>query len=212
MIPERSVTIPSPEGFTLEGGLSAPSGSTLGVVVCHPHPRYGGDMDSHVVVTAAEASRRHGLATLRFNFRGVGASGGAWDEGHGEQADVRAAIAYLREQLQPPRRVALAGYSFGAAMAAMVAAGGESLSGLALIAPPLAAPSWRSPGRLGAVGPVVVVAGDRDAYCPHDALTALEGALPEARVTVIPHADHFFGGASDALADAIEGWARTLRS
>jgi uncharacterized protein len=212
MITERSVTIPAPEALSLESALSVTPGSTLGVVVCHPHPRYGGDMDSHVVVTAADACRQLGLATLRFNFRGVGASSGAWDEGRGEQADVRAAISYLRDRLQPPRRVALAGYSFGAAMAALVAADGESLAGLALIAPPLAAPGWRSPGRLGAVGSIVVVAGGRDTYCPQEALAALECVLPDARVIVIPHADHFFGGASDGLADAIGGWARALRS
>lgn len=210
MIPERSVTIPSPEGFDLEGALSAAPASTLGVVVCHPHPRYGGDMDSHVVVAAADACRHAGLATLRFNFRGVGSSGGAWDDGRGEQSDVRTALGYLREQLQPPRRLALAGYSFGAAMATLVAASGESLAGLALIAPPLAAPSWRSPGRLGAVGPILVVAGDRDSYCPREDLSALEGTLPEATVIMIPHADHFFGGASDALEEALGGWARTL--
>src|SRR5690348_3756218 len=210
MIPERSIAIPSPDGFTLEGSLSVTPLTTIGVVVCHPHPRYGGDMDSHVVVGAADACRRVGLATLRFNFRGVGDSGGAWDEGRGEQVDVRAAIAYLREQLATPGRVALAGYSFGAAMAALVAASGESLAGLALIAPPLVAPSWRSPGRPRTDGSIVVVAGDRDAYCPREALTELGRALPDAKVVVIPHADHFFGGASDALADAIGNWAGTL--
>jgi uncharacterized protein len=212
MIPERFVTIPAPDGPTLEGGLSVAPGSPLGIIVCHPHPRYGGDMDSHVVVAVAAACQRLGLATLRFNFRGVGGSGGAWDDGRGEQADVRAAISYLRQQLAPPGGVALAGYSFGAAMAALVASSGELLAGLALVAPPLAAPSWRAPGRLGAIGPILVVAGDRDDYCPREGLAELERTLPDARVVVIPHADHFFGGASAPLADAIGGWARILGS
>ena len=212
MIPERFVTIPAPEGLTLEGSLSVAAGSPIGVVVCHPHPHYGGDMDSHVVVAVADACQRLGLATLRFNFRGVGGSGGAWDDGRGEQADVRAAISYLREQLAPPGRVALAGYSFGAAMGALVASSGGPLAGLALVAPPLAAPSWRAPGHLGVSGPILVVAGDRDDYCPRQALAELERTLPDAKLVVIPHADHFFGGASAPLADAIGGWARTLGS
>src|SRR5687768_18050842 len=134
MIPERPVTIPLPGGITLEGALALPPGAEAGVVICHPHPRYGGDMDSPVVLTAIDACMGQGLATLRFNFRGVGDSGGGWDEGRGERDDVRAALAHLRGLLGSPARVGLAGYSFGAAMSAAVAAGGEPLAGLALIA------------------------------------------------------------------------------
>src|SRR4030095_13476795 len=129
-------------GPALEASMAVPSGGTLGVVVCHPHPRYGGDMDSPVVVTAARACARQDLATLRFNFRGVGASEGAWDEGRGERIDVRSATAHLHRSLARPAPIALAGYSFGAAMAAAVAASGEPLAGLALLAPPISVPHW----------------------------------------------------------------------
>jgi alpha/beta superfamily hydrolase len=210
MIPERTIVVPAAGGPELEAGLALPAGARLGVVVCHPHPRYGGNMDSPVVVTVVEAGRQLGLGTLRFNFRGVGASAGAWDEGRGERDDTRAAVSYLRTQLAPPGRVALAGYSFGAAMAAGVAAAGEPLAGLALIAPPLAAPSWRAPGRLVVDGPILIVAGSADAYCPPEALARLTAANPGATATVVEGADHFFSGGLDALAAAIGAWAAKL--
>jgi len=205
MIVEQPVTIPGEP--SLEAALALPPGAPFGVVLCHPHPRYGGDMDSPVVVAAAEACARRGLATLRFNFRGVGASAGTWDEGRGEQDDVRAALADLRRQLAAPARVALAGYSFGASMATAVAAGGEPLAGLALIAPPLATPGWHRPGPLAIDGPLLVVAGSEDPYCPRAALAALATMMPEAIVTVIDGADHFFSTGQEALDAALADWA-----
>lgn len=186
-----------------------PPGAASGVVLCHPHPQYGGDMEGPVVVTAARACVRGHLATLRFNFRGVGASGGAWDEGRGEQDDVRDALAHLRGLLGPPARVALAGYSFGAAMAAAVAADGEPLAGLALIAPPLARRGLPALA-VALEGPLLIVAGSRDTYCPAEALASLAGAWPNALVTVIDGADHFFFGGLEALDAAVTGWVSKL--
>jgi alpha/beta superfamily hydrolase len=166
-------------------------------------------MDSSVVVTAVQACARGNLAALRFNFRGVGASGGAWDEGRGEQDDVRSALALLRGMLGPPAGVALAGYSFGAAMAAAVAAAGEPLTGLALIAPPLTTRGLpASPP--AAKGPVLVVAGSRDVYCPAEALTGLARAWPSATITVIDGADHFFSEGLEALDAALADWVTKL--
>jgi alpha/beta superfamily hydrolase len=212
MISERPATIRLGAGIALEAALALPPGAGAGVVICHPHPRYGGDMDSPVVLCAASACARQGLATLRFNFRGVGASGGAWDEGRGEVEDVRGALGHLRDLLAPPATVGLAGYSFGAAMAAAVAAGGEPLGGLALIAPPLAAPSWRTPGTLPGDRPLLFVAGSEDTYCPRQGLAALASATPTATVTVIDGADHFFYSGQDALADALGRWAAQLHA
>jgi uncharacterized protein len=208
MISERPITFGG-SGPGLEGALGLAAGMATGVVVCHPHPRYGGDMDSPVVVTAAEASAQAGLATLRFNFRGVGASAGTWDDGRGELDDVRSAVAHLQSLLGQPSRVALAGYSFGAAMASAFAAGGEPLAGLALIAPPLAMRGLpATPPKVH--GPVLVVAGGMDTYCPADALAALAQAWPAATITVIDGADHFFSRGHRPLADALAGWAAKL--
>src|SRR5262249_9151484 len=153
MIPEQPVTIPVGPGLSLEGALGLPAAAPAGVVVSHPHPLYGGDMDNSVVTAAVEACAAQGLATLRFNFRGVGASKGAWGEARGERAAVRAALALLGQHLPANARLALAGYSFGASTSSRVAAAGPSLAGLALIAPPLAAPGWQPPSKLQVGGP-----------------------------------------------------------
>ena len=109
MIAERPDTIAVSPDLALEAALALPAGASAGVVVCHPHPLYGGDMDSPVVLAIAQACAEAGLATLRFNFRGVGGSGGAWDEGRSEQDDVRAALAHLQARLPATARPALAG-------------------------------------------------------------------------------------------------------
>lgn len=166
-------------------------------------------MGNPVVTAVARACAGANLATLRFNFRGVGSSGGAWDEGRGEQDDVRTAAAHLRSRLGSPARVALAGYSFGAAMAAAVAGAGEPLAGLALVAPPLALGGLPPPPPAVA-GPLLIVAGRRDAYCPADALAGLTRAWPATTITIIDGADHFFFGGLEALETVVRDWATKL--
>ena len=92
-------------------------------------------------------------------------------------------------------------------MATAVAADGEPLAGLALIAPPLAIPGWQRPGPLAIDGPLLVVAGSEDPYCPRPALATLATAIPEAIVTVIDGADHFFFTGLEALDAALADWA-----
>ena len=98
-------------GLRLEG-LLFEGNSDNGVVITHPHPQYGGDMYNPVVEATADAYRKAGWTTLRFNFRGSGQSEGSFDQGRGEQLDVLAAISYLQER--GCHETDLAGYSFGA--------------------------------------------------------------------------------------------------
>jgi hypothetical protein len=210
MIPEHPETIAAGPGPSLEAAVALPPRARAGVVVCHPHPLYGGDMDSPVVSAVARACAGVGLAALRFNFRGVGGSAGDWDEGRGEQDDVRAALAHLGTLLPAGAPIALAGYSFGAAMSAAVASAGQPLAGLALIAPPLAMRPWAPPASLLVSGPILLAAGSADQYCPVEALDALGRALPTATVTVLDGADHFFFGGLDRLASAVGGWAAAI--
>jgi uncharacterized protein len=139
---EERVSFKSGE-LTLEGLLAKPEGSdpVRGGVICHPHPLYGGSMYNNVVDAALAAMWELGWATLRFNFRGVGASEGEHTSGPGEAADAAAAVEFLTEQPGVQRDGAiLAGYSFGA-MAAMAAAPQISkLAALTLIALPLQMP------------------------------------------------------------------------
>jgi len=206
MIAERSTTVRA-GAETLEARVTVPSGARLGVVVSHPHPLYGGDMDSPVVARMVEVCVGRGLATLRFNFRGVGASTGRHDEGRGEREDVRASLDHLRHALGGDARVALAGYSFGAAVAAAVAAT-TPVGGLALVAPPLRVAEVRLPS--GVTGPVLVVVGAEDQYCPASALETMRAGLPAATVVVIEGADHFFFGSLTPLGDAVGAWADAL--
>jgi len=164
-------------------------------------------MDSGVVTSATEACARRNLATLRFNFRGVGASTGKHDDGRGEQDDVRAALAELRRRLPAGAAVALGGYSFGAAVAAGVAER-TPLAGLLLVAPPLRLTSLQPPAAV--TGPILIVVGAEDQYCPEAALEPIRDAMPHATITVLDGADHFFFGSLQPLAEAVGGWAAAV--
>ena len=96
MIPEQPTRLAVATDLSLEALLAVPDTPGAGVVICHPHPLYGGDMDNPVVVRVQEVCAGLGVATLRFNFRGVGGSGGAHAGGIGEQDDTRAALEALR--------------------------------------------------------------------------------------------------------------------
>jgi alpha/beta superfamily hydrolase len=199
---ERAEQIHSGD-LTLEARLHLPEGAGTfpGVVVCHPHPRYGGAMDNNVVMAVCSALTARGIAALRFNFRGVGRSQGSYDEGRGEAADLRAALAHLAALSEvDTARTGLAGYSFGAMMAEQVADG--SVRALALIAPPMQAVGA---DRLKAfTGALLLTAGDSDPVAPAERLRALAAALPQAELHIVDGADHGWWGYEVAL-EAIVG-------
>ena len=210
MINERRVSLSGAAGVTLDARLAIPEGAAAGVALSHPHPLYGGDMENPVVIRAAEVCQEAGLATLRFNFRGVGASTGEHDEGRGEEDDLRSALAELRAALPAGAGVAAAGYSFGATITARVAAR-TPLTGVALIAPPLAVRGLEHLGDLaGYGGPLLVVAGTADTYCPPEALARLGQTLPKATVRSVDGADHFFFGKLFPLGEIVGAWARAI--
>jgi len=202
---EQSLTIDGGTGPRLEGRLSVGPGARAGLVVCHPHPLYGGDMDNPVVVRAVDVAAEAGIATLRFNFRGVGTSEGSHGGGAGEQDDVRTALAALRAHLPGDGPLGLAGYSFGAGVSSRVALGGSGLAALALIGPPLGMFDF---GDLGGLSlDLLLLAGTRDQYCPADAFARLAARLPRARAVSIEGADHFFFGKLFPLGEAVRSWA-----
>ena len=198
--------VEAPDGPSLEARLGLLEGARGGLVLCHPHPLYGGDMENPVVVRAAEVGSETGLSTLRFNFRGVGRSAGAYAQGKGEQDDLRAALAMLRSRLPQGRPLGLAGYSFGAWIAAQVTGPACPLAGLCLIAPPLAMFDFAALD--GADMDILLVSGTRDPYCQPSDLAALAERLPAAETVSIEGADHFFFGKLFPLGEAIRSWAR----
>ncbi len=204
MASEEPVAIQVPRGPTLEGRLGLVPEPRGGLIVCHPHPLYGGDMENQVVVRAVEVAQEAGLATLRFNFRGVGASQGSHDQGRGEQEDVRAAMALLSGRLARGTPAGLAGYSFGAWVVAQVAAAAAQSTALALVAPPLG--MFGFDFLEGYPGRVLLVAGTRDEYCSTSDLERLAKRLAVPVTRVIEGADHFFFGKLYPLGEAIRGW------
>ena len=209
VIAGRDVAIPCGD-ITLEGLLHLPDGADAfpGIVVCHPHPQYGGDMYNNLVGALVRAALDSGFAALRFNFRGVGESEGTHTGGQAEPDDVKAACAFLAKEPEiDSGRVALAGYSFGAAMA-LLASADVSPAGLALVSLPTIAGALSPPG---GDFPLLLVSGDRDEYSDTAALARLaEAAGEHAQVEIMPGVDHFWAGSDDHLIEVIATFLRTL--
>jgi alpha/beta superfamily hydrolase len=193
----RPVTFPS-GALSLEAAVHLPATTPApGVVVCHPHPQYGGDMQNNVVVAACEALAQHGFAALRFNFRGVGASEGEFDRGKGERNDAVAALAHLASLPEiDAKRVGLAGYSFGAIVAAEAASG--DLCALALVSPPVAIADLR----IAWGCPALLLGGDEDSLVPAERLALIADA-PGVEMQVFEGADHSWFGFEEELGAVI---------
>jgi uncharacterized protein len=167
-----------------------------GVVITHPHPLYGGDMHNPVVEAIQAAYQKQGFTTLRFNFRGTGASGGGYEDGIGEQADVQGAVDFLRTR--GIRETHLAGYSFGAWVNALALRNNLTVEGLTMVAPPVAFIDFKTGLRLPMLS--VVVAGSHDELAPPELIRPLMGQWnPDARMDIIEGADHFFSGFLDEV-------------
>lgn len=197
------------EGPALEALLHLPDGDAPfpGIVICHPHPQYGGEMHNNVVGALIRAALGTGVAALRFNFRGVGESEGSHDNGIGEQDDARAALRFLRSQPEiDASRTAIAGYSFGANVALRVANATEGLA--AVIA--VSNPTERGPKvKLHLKLPALFVTGDRDQYCDSNLLLEYRGELgDDVTVEVLPGVDHFWWGSDGRLIEIVGEFLR----
>ena len=192
----------------LEALLTRPAETpAAAAVVCHAHPLHGGMMHYKVVFRAAKAMQQAGIAALRFNFRGVGRSEGAYDRGVGEQEDLRAAMDEM-ERRYPGLPLVVGGFSFGSSMALRVTATDPRPQAVFALGFPFA----RVPRHSSFVEPIRVprlfVQGEHDEYGRGDELRELAARLAgSVSVTVVPEADHFFHGQLDQLQDAIATWA-----
>jgi alpha/beta superfamily hydrolase len=191
---EESVLIDGP-GVTLEGRF-LPGTTGGGVVITHPHPRFGGSMDNNVVWTAVRAFENRGWATLRFNFRGVGRSTGAYGQGLEEVEDVVAALNFLKSRTPGPHL--LVGYSFGAYVAARALLQNLAAEGAILISPPVAFMEMTWLPQVPHLK--LIVAGDRDEIGPLlDVQAMMAASEPPVTIVVIKGADHFYGGREEQL-------------
>jgi hypothetical protein len=194
---DTRVSIEGPAG-ALEVVVETPAAPPAGAaVICHPHPRHGGTLDNKVVFTLARAAREAGLAAVRFNFRGVGASAGVYDEGRGELDDCRAVIAWAQAQVSGVP--ILAGFSFGAGIALQAAATG-SARGLATVALPVSYfPDLPRPAC-----PWLAVHGDADDVADCDeALRRLQALDAPPEIEILAGAGHFFHGRLSDLRAAV---------
>jgi hypothetical protein len=182
---------------------SAAAGSSY-AVICHPHPRFGGTMHNKVVTTVGRALRTAGIPTLRFNFRGVGASVGSFDEGIGETADADA-VASWGAGHWPGRTLVIAGFSFGGSVALRLAqrrsAEDRAPSLLITIAPAIS--RFGRPEDVPRC-PWLIVQGDADDVVDPAAVIGWAKALdPRPRLVVLPGAGHFFHGRLNEVRDAV---------
>lgn len=180
-------------------------------VVCHPHPLFGGTMDNKVITTLARAMRETGIPTVRFNFRGVGASEGEFDAGAGETADALSIAAWCATRW-PGRKLVVCGFSFGAFVACNLAQR-AAVAHLVTVAPPVAMFDFSA---LEAPQcPWLVVQGDADEVVDAQSvidwvekLRRVNGSRPPPRLVVMPGAGHFFHGRLLELRDAVIGAVR----
>jgi uncharacterized protein len=186
---------------SLEGIVRENKGNQ-GVVICHPHPLYGGSMENNVVAAMEEGFARIDFTTLRFNFRGVGGSAGDYDDGQGEVRDALAAGEFLKKRPGGPSVVVLAGYSFGAWIAAKAAVQDPSVRALFLVSYPFA--FYPEEPILQYTGPQYFVGGSHDDIGPVDRLLEVYKHLPilQKNIKIIP-TDHFYGGKEQEITDYI---------
>jgi uncharacterized protein len=199
---ETSREIQGPAGM-LEARLDLPNGTARAVaVIAHPHPQYGGTMQTRAVYEAAKALARIGVAAFRFNFRGAGASAGRFDEGRGEQDDYRAALDYAAGRF-PGLPLWAVGMSFGAWVATTVGAADSRVILLLALAP--AVDHYDYSGLRAAGKPAFVVHGELDEIAPVRQVRRLYGEMGEPKeLVVIEGADHVFDGQTSVVGETIE--------
>ena len=206
------LTIISADGVDLQAEYRPAGRDGNGVeraacVLCHPHPQYGGSMHSLVIGELFRELPAHGVACLRFNFRGVEGSGGAWDEGRGERTDVVAAIDALAERIDGGTPLLLAGWSFGADMA--LSTDDARAVGWLAIAPPLAYTA--DPDRVGLdARPKHLVLAERDQVRTPDDVRAAIAHWNATTVEIVGGADHFFLGRTDRVVAAARDFVARL--
>ena len=199
---EESIFIDTPDG-RLEGRWRCPDSARGRVVFSHPHPAFGGTMDYPAVRLACHYLNQSGYATLRYNFRGVGASDGEYSNGVGERNDLMAAVEFSGRNCADLPLI-LAGYSFGAWISWLVAEELPLLSGLVLVSPPFGALDFEFPP-LGFKGPTLALIGDRDDFCPTGVFQrSIKELAPHAENEIWTGNDHFWLGLERKLATRIE--------
>jgi alpha/beta superfamily hydrolase len=176
-------------------------------VVCHPHPQGGGTLHNKVVFRAARGLEAANVATLRFNFRGVGSSAGKHDEGEGEQDDFNAALNWITKK-HPGKTVFAGGFSFGSWVATRAGCELPIVDALFLIGTPVNKYDF---GYLRhCQKPMLFLHGTQDEHGNVNKLEALAQHVRNAETVIVTGADHFFSKQIDAVEETMRTWAREI--
>ena len=176
-------------------------------VVCHPLPTGGGTLHNKVVFRAARGLEAANVATLRFNFRGVGISGGKFDNGDGEQDDVTAAIEWAKRK-HPDKKLFVGGFSFGAWVATRVACERTDVTAMFLIGTPINKYDF---GYLrDCERPMLFIHGTQDEHGDAAKVDKLVQSIRNAESVTVTGADHFFTKQLEAVEETMRGWAEEI--
>lgn len=201
------LSLPGPAG-TLEAAVAVPAASSAragSAIICHPHPLHGGNMHNKVVTMIERSLRELGLATIVFNFRGVGASTGTYDDGRGESEDLLAVAAWL-QRVRPNDALWLAGFSFGSYVTAR-AAPQLQVRQMISVAPPIG--RWDFASLPSPLCPWLVIQGESDDVVDPEAVYAWVDAQPEPPTLVrMQDTGHFFHRRLMDLRGAIKNGVR----
>ena len=196
----QPVKLTTSDGLVLEAEWAEPPDARAAVVLCHPHPQYGGTMRSLVISALFDALPKAGIACLRFNFRGVEGSDGAYGEGSDEPLDVQAAVDAAARAATGDGPLVLVGWSFGADMALTV--DDARLAGWVAIAPPL---RFRPAAAFAIIGrdprPKLLELAANDEFREPAEVEADVAGWVNTRVETIAGASHFFVGRTDRVVD-----------
>jgi len=207
----KTVTFPCGD-LRLEGIMALPEGAGpfSTVILCHPHPLYGGSMDNNVICALSDALVQASLASFRFNFRGVGASQGKFGQGLDEQKDVEAAISFVTtiDEIDSDR-LGLAGYSAGAAFALPIGCKDVRIKALVAVSPPLSMFDFRLLASCSK--PKLLISGSKDNFLSTNDFLVFCHSLPEPRCCdIVEGADHFWWGYESRLATRVSSFFATV--
>ena len=203
----KSVTFKSGE-LSLVGRVFTPEGKGPypGVVVCHPHPQYGGSMDNNVVDSICDSLTSKSIISFKFNFRGVNGSEGKFGNGPGEEDDVRAAISFILSAKEVnPYRLGLVGYSAGSAWGLKAACGDARVKALAALSPPLSMFDFSC--LQNCTKPKLMISGTEDRLIPVEPFESFCRSFPEPKECItVKGADHSWQGYEADAAEMVSGF------
>lgn len=206
---EEPLSIRTSDDLTLDARFRLPAAAPAVVVITHPHPLYGGSMDVPLVVELARATAAAGFGALRFDFRGVGRSGGQHEDGRGERADVAAAVQSAHD-LGAGAPVVLSGWSFGADLA--LTCDSVHVAGWCTVAAPLRFAGGDDLVAAHDERPKLLVVPRHDQFRAPDAAAEATAGWANTEITVIEGADHSLAGFSTDVAEHLRGFVQRVVS